>query len=68
MDNLASLQLPRTMLTPTVDLVPHDIRRLMMQQQSSKDRSEPLLVVVVCLCVRACVCVELVPVNFKRCW
>ena len=66
MDNLASLQLPTTMLTPTVDLVPHDIRRLMMQQQSSKDRSEPLLVVVVCVCV--CVCVELVPVNFKRCW
>ena len=56
MDSLASLQLPSTMLTPTVDLVPHDIRRLMMQQQNSKDRSEPLLVVVVCVSVSVCVC------------
>ena len=39
MEKVASLQLPNIMLTPEVDLIPHDIRRLL--QHNDKDRSEP---------------------------
>ncbi|KAL8608818.1 hypothetical protein ACOMHN_051423 [Nucella lapillus] len=35
MDAVSSMQLPNTMLTPTVDLIPHDIQRLMRNSQSS---------------------------------